>query len=207
MERATAAAILGVPIDSDPAAVRRAYRMWARMIHPDAGGDPAHFAQLTQARQVLLRTRVARRAPTSAAGPMPRPPLSAMVRLPKAWPMLALVAIVLPAVALLPRIGLDVAVSTLLAGVGAAGWSVVIARTALRTGADAGHRIALLSLTWLPLAAAITLVSLIAMTDFITMLPLLALPFVAVIALQNAGAGLWRPVSGSVKLDPGHRSG
>lgn len=206
MDRAAAAAILGVHVDSDPAAVRRAYRMWARMMHPDAGGDPAHFAQLTQARQVLLRTRVGRRIPTSTAGPVPRPPLSAMVRLPKVWPILTLAAIALPALALLPKIGLSVPVATFVAGVCAAGWSVATVRTALRAGADAGHRIAMLTLTWLPAAAAITLVSLIAKTGFITMLPLLALPFVAVIAVQNAGAGLWRPVGRHTTPDRTDRS-
>jgi hypothetical protein len=37
-------------------------------------------------------------------------------------------------------------------------------------------------------------VSLLVATSFMPVLPLLALPFVAVIALVNPGAGLWRPV-------------
>lgn len=48
--------MLGLPVSGPlaPGAVRSAYRQLAAKHHPDAGGDPARFDQLTQARDRLL---------------------------------------------------------------------------------------------------------------------------------------------------------
>ena len=53
MSRADAAAILGVPLDADRAAVLAAHRRLIRMAHPDTGGTPGLAAQLNRAREVL----------------------------------------------------------------------------------------------------------------------------------------------------------
>jgi hypothetical protein len=45
---------LGVPFGASPQDVDRAFRRLARQLHPDHGGDAAHFRELAQAR-VLLR--------------------------------------------------------------------------------------------------------------------------------------------------------
>ena len=57
MGREEAAQLLGVPADADPDTIRHAWRLWARVAHPDVGGDPAHFARLDEARRVLQRPR------------------------------------------------------------------------------------------------------------------------------------------------------
>ncbi len=194
MDRSVAAVLLGVPIDADAGEVRRAYRMWVRVAHPDAGGDPLHFARLTQARRTMLRPVPRGTTSPKAESPAPRAPLSTMVRLPATWPLLALGAGGVVALVFLPALGVAVPLAAFIAGTATAAWAVLATRAALRTGADAGHRIALHALTWLPLAAIVTSVSIAFGTELVTMLPLLALPFAAVISWQNAGAGLWRPV-------------
>lgn len=188
--RAEAAALLGVPLGADAATVRRAYRMWARVAHPDAGGDPAHFARLSQARRIML-AHPSRPVP---ADPAPRPPLAAMLRPPQHWPLVAIAAAVAIGVVPLALLGMSPPVSACIDGVAAAAWSVIAARSMLRSGADAGHRIALHTLDWLPMAAAQLAVAAGIGIPIIEVLPLLAVPFVAVIASINAGAGLWRPI-------------
>jgi len=190
-DRAEAAALLGVSPDADAAQVRRAYRMWARVAHPDAGGNPAHFARLTQARRIMLRPP-SRPLP---ANPAPRPPLTAMLRRPRRWPALVVLAGAALAVVPLALLGLSPAASAILDGGASAAWSAVASRSMMRSGADAGHRISLHTLTWLPIAAAQVAIATVLGIPVIEVLPLLALPFVAVIASINAGAGLWRPVS------------
>lgn len=189
-DRAEAAALLGVSPDADATEVRRAYRMWVRVAHPDAGGDPAHFARLTQARRIMLR-QAWRPVPTN---PAPRPPLGAMLRPPAHLPVLVILAIAAIAVVWLALMGVSLAASAFLDGVAAAAWSVIAARAMLRSGADAGHRIAFHALTWLPIAAAQVAVAAGLGIAIIEVLPILAVPFVAVIASINAGAGLWRPI-------------
>lgn len=191
MDRSHAARLLGVPEDADPALVRRAYRIWARVAHPDAGGDPEHFALLSHARRTLLRPRAHDHRPMPA--PSPRAPLSAVAHLPTQWLLLAITAIPCLLVVALPATGMSPVVAALIAGIASAAWSWWAARTSLRSDADAGHRISMLALTWLPLAAAQVASSLLLGTAVVETLPLLALPFVAVIASVNAGAGLWRP--------------
>jgi hypothetical protein len=54
MDRAAAAALLGVPAGARPAEIRAAHRRLMRSAHPDHGGDPARAALLNQARDLLL---------------------------------------------------------------------------------------------------------------------------------------------------------
>lgn len=193
MERSEAARILGVEVDADAAQVRRAYRLWARSEHPDAGGDPARFARLTQARRTMLRPRaVTARDPGTPPAPA-RPPVSAMLRLPPHLPVLVAAALGCLALGALPALGAGVPIAALACGIASATWSAAAARSVLRTGADAGHRIVVLTGAWLPLAAAQVALSAALKASLLTALPLLALPFAAVVASVNAGAGLWRP--------------
>jgi hypothetical protein len=76
----------------------------------------------------------------------------------------------------------------------AALWTVWATSEILLRNADQGHRISVLALLWLPIAAIQVVVSVLVASSFVPVLPLLALPFVAVVALVNPGAGLWRPV-------------
>jgi hypothetical protein len=79
VNRDEAAFLLGVPVTADPEAVRRAWRMWARIAHPDVDGDPAHFAELDAARRVLLQPAP---AVAPAVNSAPRKKLSQVVRNP-----------------------------------------------------------------------------------------------------------------------------
>ncbi|MFM8896942.1 MAG: hypothetical protein ACKOE2_16640, partial [Actinomycetales bacterium] len=77
VDRSEAAALLGIPVDADEDAIRRAWRFWARVAHPDAGGDPDHFTRLDRARQTMLATR-----PLPELVPDPRPPLRQVLHSP-----------------------------------------------------------------------------------------------------------------------------
>ena len=46
--------LLGIPSDSSPDEIRRAYRRLARQHHPDAGGDIAGFLAIVEAYNVLM---------------------------------------------------------------------------------------------------------------------------------------------------------
>jgi len=48
-------AVLGVQPDADRAAIQAAYRMLARLHHPDFGGDGSRMAALNEAWSVLGR--------------------------------------------------------------------------------------------------------------------------------------------------------
>jgi hypothetical protein len=105
------------------------------------------------------------------------------------------VAVVLLAV--IPgRVSAPLALAVLPASVAAAAWAVWAAREMLLVHADAGHRIAALTMLWLPVAAAQVVVSWLAGSSVIPVLPLLAVPLVVAVAAVNPGAGLWRPVGG-----------
>lgn len=54
MTLAEARTILGVAEDSDPLAIRLAYRERAKTAHPDAGGDAYEFQQLTGALRLAV---------------------------------------------------------------------------------------------------------------------------------------------------------
>jgi hypothetical protein len=195
VNREEAAFLLGVPVNAEPEAVRHAWRMWARIAHPDLDGDPAHFALLDQARRVLLET-----APAVAPviTPAPRQSYSQVVRMP-AHPLgLALsgiVTILLAALAGVSSLPYSVAVTT--SSLAAAAWVAWAASEVLLKSADHGHRIATLALLWIPIAVAQVILSVCVSSSFVPVLPLLALPFVAVVALVNPGAGLWRKVGPS----------
>jgi hypothetical protein len=192
VNRDEAAVLLGVPVTADPEAVRHAWRMWARIAHPDVDGDPAHFTQLEEARRVLLQA-----APVAASvvAPVPRQSWSHIVRKPAHSCALALsgvATILLAALAGWSPLPYAIAVTT--SSLAAALWTVWAASEILSRSADHGHRIVALALLWLPIVVMQVLLSLLVGTSFVPILPLLALPFVAVVALVNPGAGLWRPV-------------
>ena len=192
MKRDEAAFLLGVPATADPETVRHAWRMWARIAHPDVDGDPAHFAQLDEARRVLLQTVPALASVITYA---PRKTWSQVVRKPAHPVALALsgiATILLAALAGLSPLPYAAAVAT--SSLAAAMWAVWVTSEMLSKSADHGHRITALALLWLPIALMQVLVSVLVGTSFVPVLPLLALPFVAVVALVNPGAGLWRPV-------------
>jgi hypothetical protein len=78
LTRDQAAALLGVPHDAAPAAVRKAFRAQARALHPDRNPSPdaaEAFARARAAYELLLQAPTApegRRCPVSASRP-PRP--------------------------------------------------------------------------------------------------------------------------------------
>ena len=192
MNRDEAAFLLGVPTSADSETVRHAWRMWARITHPDVDGDAAHFAQLDAARRVLLQPVP---APSLAISSTPRQSWSQVVRRPAHPFALALTGIVTILLASLAGVSpLPFALVVAASSIAAAMWAVWMTSELLSKGADHGHRIAALALVWLPIALMQVLVSVLVATSFVPFLPVLALPFVAVIAMVNPGAGLWRPV-------------
>jgi hypothetical protein len=54
LDRATAYAVLQLPVGAGPDEIRAAHRRLMRDAHPDHGGDPAQAALLNQARDLLL---------------------------------------------------------------------------------------------------------------------------------------------------------
>lgn len=192
MKRDEAAYLLGVPADSDADTVRHAWRMWARIAHPDVGGDPVHFAQLDQARRILLLPVP---APVFVAAPKPRANWSQVLQRPKHLATVVVtgvLTIALSAIAGVAHVPFIVVVAV--SGLTSAIWVAWVVREVLNSNADHGHRIAALALCWLPIACAQVLVSLAVGASFVPVLPLLALPLVAAVATVNPGAGLWRPV-------------
>ena len=192
--RAEAATLLGVPVDADPSTVRHAWRMWARIAHPDVGGDPSHFARLEEARRVMMRP-----LPVVIQTP-PRATWSQAVRRPEHPRLLAVTALVVIALALTPSLliqpipPLALAMAALPAAVAAASWSAWATRELLGPRADRGHRIAMLAMAWLPVAAAQQLLAAAAGVSLLSVLPLFALPLAAAVSTVNPGAGLWRPI-------------
>lgn len=191
MGREEAALLLGVPVDADPDSVRHAWRLWARVAHPDVGGDPAHFARLDEARRVLQR---ARQVPFGVQ-PAPRAPWSAAVHQPARPVALVLAAVGVVLMAALPAVSpVPFGVGAVAAALAAAAWAVWVTREVLGERADHGHRIAALALAWLPIAAMQVLVSAGAGVSLVPVLPLFAVPLVMAVAAVNPGAGLWRPI-------------
>jgi hypothetical protein len=192
VDRDEAAALLGVPADASAEAVKRAWRVWARLAHPDAGGDPRSFAELDQARRVLLRPR----PPSFGLEPAPRLPWRAVLTRPAHPILLGLGAGVAVLLAIVPAFtALPVVLAAAPAFIAATAWAVFASRALIAPRADHGHRITALALLWLPIAAAQVGVSIIAGVSLIAVLPLSALPLAAAVAAVNPGAGLWRPVS------------
>lgn len=198
MSRSEAAGLLGVDPSADADTVRHAWRMWARVAHPDVGGDPEHFARLDRARRVLMEPLPY--VPTVEWKPRPRQPLRSVLRQP-ARPMgLILAATVTLLMATLPgAMPGPVSLGTLVvtatpAAVLAALTAVWTARQVLAPDADRGHRITLLAGVWLPLAVLLVAVSTLTGASMLPVLPVLALPLVAAVASLDPGAGLWRPI-------------
>lgn len=195
MTREQAANVLGVPTDADPSEVRRAWRIWARLAHPDAGGSPEHFRRLAQARDALLAGSIPEPLPMSE--PDPRAPLRRVCIRPvgpAAWSLvgLCLVAIAGAGVAdVLPTWAAALVMGSL-----ATMAAVMVTRRIATDQADVGHRIILLTAVWVPLATVQVLVAQALGAGVLTGLPALALPFAAAVALVNPGAGLWRPIPG-----------
>lgn len=192
--REEAALLLGVPPHAEPAEVKRAFRLWAAWAHPDQGGSAERFAELCAARDRLLLPHAAPRPADSTLVPRPR----------RAWREVLVRPSALRAAAL--ALGFVAAVATVLvagptpllalpAAVASAAWCVAVSRTLLR-GADHGHVIVTRSLAWSLVMGAQVAVAMLAGIALVEVLPLLALPFVAVIAAVNPAAGLRRGTIG-----------
>src|SRR6056297_2228502 len=194
MDRRAASALLGISPDADPHQVRSAWRVWARVAHPDAGGDPAHFRELVRARDVLLEGSIP--VPVAMPDPKPRASLRTVCRYPDRAALAWIAAAYLIALAV-PVIGLVVPtwlVAGVMGGFGAFAAGVAT-RLLLQREADVGHRIATLALAWIPLTLGQVVVSSALAVPVLTVLPVLVLPFAVAVAMVNPGAGLWRPVS------------
>lgn len=200
MKRDEAAILLGVSPDADPDTIRRAWRMWARIAHPDLDGDPEHFVRLDTARRILLQPSpapvlAAAPAPAPRPRPRPRPSWSQVVQMPAHPFALCIAGILVVLIATLSGVSaIPFALTVAACAVAAAAWSVWVTREVLSQNADHGHRIAALALCWLPIAFTQVILSIVVAASFVPVLPVLALPFVAAVAAVNPGAGLWRPV-------------
>ena len=186
-DRDGAARLLGVSSSADEVTVRRAFRAWAGLVHPDHGGNARQFQALCDARDALL-------APVTDSPP----PIMPLPR--RAWRDVAQRPG--PAMLTLLTLGLVAAVTVVLAagsspllalpaGVAAAAWCVAVSKAVL-SGADHGHVIVTRSLAWGLASGAQMVLATVVGIDLIEVLPLLAVPFVAVIAAVNPAAGLWR---------------
>lgn len=80
------------------------------------------------------------------------------------------------------------------AAVASAAWCVGVSHAILR-GADHGHVIVTRSAAWAAVVAGQLVVAWVTGIALVEALPLLAVPFVAVIATVNPTAGLWRSAS------------
>ena len=201
MTREHAALLLGVDENSSADDVQRAWKVWVRLAHPDAGGDRDHFEALMHARRVLLASVVRANAveagtASAAEHAVPdRPPLRSVVRRPSRGAAIVLVGVAVIALAS-PVATLSLApwVSALMMGGCAAGFAVGATRALLGDRGDVGYRIMCISALWLPLACGQVGLSASLGSDIVLMLPVLAVPLVASVAWMNAGAGLWTPV-------------
>ena len=193
MNRIQASALLGVRPDADAEQVRGAWRVWARVSHPDAGGDAAHFRDLVKARDVMLEGSIP--VPTPMPAPKPRASLRDVLhhpgrnRLARAI-VFALLALVSSGTAIVAPIWL----AALIMGLVGALAATVLQRAVLSPGADVGHTIAILTIAWAPIALAQVLISVAVGASVLSALPILALPFAAAVGLVNPGAGLWHPI-------------
>ena len=204
MTREHAALLVGVDENSSADDVQRAWKVWVRLAHPDAGGDRDHFEALMHARRVLLATVVQVNAVEADAAPAAehavpdRPSLRSVVRRPSRGAAIVLVGVAVIALAS-PVATLSLApwVSALIMGGCAAGFAVGATRALLGDRGDVGHRITCVSLLWLPVACGHVGLSASLGSDIVLMLPVFAVPLVASVAWMNAGVGLWTPVRSS----------
>lgn len=204
MTREHAALLLGVDENSSVDDVQRAWKVWVRLAHPDAGGDRDHFEALMRARRVLLANVVQANAVEMDTAPAAdhvvpdRPPLRSVVRRPSRGVAIVLVGVAVIALAS-PVVTLSLALwlSAAIMGGCAAGFAAGATRALLGDRGDVGHRITCISALWLPVACGQVGLSVSLGSDIVLMLPVLAVPLVASVAWMNAGAGLWMPVRSS----------
>ena len=206
-DRAQAARLLGVSPDADPTEVKRAFRLWAVWAHPDQGGSAERFTDLCAARDLLLEPRTTARPPGSCAAEASGPSHDGVLTAPhprKGWrQVLVYPSPLIVGLLALAYVGAVAAVlvagpSPLLAvpaALASAAWCVAVSHAILR-GGDHGHVIVTRSLAWGAVTLAQVSLAVIVGIPLIEMLPLLALPFVAVIAAVNPAAGLWRGARG-----------
>ncbi len=192
MRRADAARLLGVSVDAEPAAVRRAFRLWAAVTHPDQGGSPEAFDRLCAARALLLEPvpmdpAVAQESDTPT--PRPRRPWSQVLRRPSWWSALVTSLLLVVALGAVPLSGQPWGIA--LVAVAATAVSVAVSKAVLARP-DHGHVIVTRSVSWGSVVALQLLGAALLGLPLIEALPLIAVPFVAAIALVNPGAGLWR---------------
>lgn len=203
MTREQAALLLGVDIDASVEQVHHAWRVWAKLAHPDAGGDREHFEALMRARSILLthpaqpagQPTAERTATQSTPAPQPRAPLRNVCCRPSARGVVVLVIVAVGSVftaLLAPRLS-DFG-GALAVGVVASAGSLAFQRNLLARSADTGHRITALTLAWFPIAGALTATVAYQGVAIIGLLPVIVLPFVVTVGLVNPGAGLWRPI-------------
>jgi len=194
LTRAEAAVLLGVPADAPPATVRHAWRMWARIAHPDVGGDPVHFARLEQARRVMMIPD-----PDVVVVP-PRARLVEVLQRPAHPVLIALGVLAALVLSALPALIGDrtslvaIAVACTPGAVAAAGIAAVVTRECLADAADRGHRIVVVTVAWLAVAVPQVLLAAACGVDLVPVLPVLAVPIVAVVGSLDPAVGLWRAV-------------
>ena len=204
MTREHAALLLGVDESASADDVQRAWKVWVRLAHPDAGGDRDHFEAMMNARRFLLASVVQANAVEADAAPAAehavpdRPSLRSVVRRPSRGAAIVLVGVAVIALAS-PVATLSLApwVSALIMGGCAAGFAVGATRALLGDRGDVGHRIMCISALWPPVACGQVGLSSSLGSGIVLMLPVLAVPLVASVAWMNAGAGLWTPVRSS----------
>jgi hypothetical protein len=206
MSRAEASALLGVTVDADSDEVRRAWRAWARLAHPDHGGDREFFDRLRQARDTLLATTDEPSAPPGSTveeaptQPPIRLPWSQVLRRPSGRELAVLTVLAGVAIALVSLVvavgptptPLMLALAVGPGAVAAAGWAQVVMSRLLLSGADVAHRISALTVAWVPITVAHVCLAEVLGVSLVAVLPVLVLPFVVVVAAVNPGAGLWR---------------
>lgn len=206
MSRAQAAALLGVVADADADQVRRAWRAWARLTHPDHGGDREFFEQLRQARDVLVdsgtdtSTGPDHSVDVPSTEPSARLPWSQVLRRPGVLELAVLSSLAVLAIALVAIVDAVGTTSTPLmlaiaagpAAVAAAGWAHIVVSRLLAPGGDVAHRITALTMAWLPIVSAQITLAQILGVSLVGVLPVMVLPFVVIVAAVNPGAGLWR---------------
>lgn len=197
LDRKTAARLLGIPADAEARDVRRAFRMWAAMVHPDFGGSQEQFARLCAARDVLL-------APPPRSAPehhdstavrchlAARTPWRDVLRRPSPSSVIVLAALVVLSVsAVLVALVVPILLGLAVAAIAATVTSVAVGRVLLRNP-DHGHVIVTRTIAWIAITGLQCVVAALAEIPAFEALPLLAVPFVASIAMINPGAGIWR---------------
>jgi len=189
MTREEAARLLGVPADADPRAVRRAFRLWVSVAHPDRGGAAESLDRLRNARAILLADLpVTGSAPESDVSdaaycrPAARIPWRAVVRRPSPRERVLEAAAIAAAVvaAVVPASPAVQAVAAALLGAVAA-W--VIARLRLEPSADSGHRVLVATFAWLAVVGVQLVASALVGQPLLPVLPVLAVPLVATVSL------------------------